>query len=393
MKRRGGIRRRGKSSTSSLWGSVKDITGRWHNVNLHTFDRDDAKKVLLDLRLRAANGEWRPKAGVPKEKTISQFLPEALEIIRPHVKPKTASGYELIVEIFVKEMGDLPLKVISTREISQYLQKLRDNKRKNSTLRNHLFGLSAIFQVAKGPDFQYIERNPVRDLEKKPPMERPVPRPISEIEIVRILNAADEHWDLVTPLSIRLITNTGMRPIEVHSLKWEAVDLEAKVIRLEPSKNYRGRIVPLNRWALEVLEYLKTHLILTPDGGRHKIVKRRPHQQKYVICRKDGRPMSFKEGTDIEMEASSQYLNNFFRKSAKKAGVKARFYDCRHTFSSNLYRAGVDYLTVRTLDGHSLSGDITARYTAVPTELLHKAVVAIEGYSSSLQKSQRFRAA
>jgi integrase len=262
--------------------------GVWHYVNLRTFDRNEALRVLAELRQRAAKGEWHPKVRSRENITLKEFLPEALRAIAPSVKKRTLDGYEAIATKFIAVMGDRPLKSITTRDLTAFIQIRRDEKRKSQTLRNDLFALSAIFQVARQEDHGYMDRNPVRDMEKKPRVERAVPRPLSDLDVMRILKAADERRDFMTPLILRLVINTGLRAGELHGLAWDDVDLGEKLIRLKPGKNYRGRVIPLNRHALDVLGFLTTHMVRTRVGEPQRIVRRQTQHMKYVFCWPDG---------------------------------------------------------------------------------------------------------
>ena len=62
-----------------------------------------------------------------------------------------------------------------------------------------------------------------------------------------------------------------------------------------------------------------------------------------------------------------------FLGACKRAGIKIRFQDLRHTFASRLVQSGVDLINVKDLCGHS-SVKVTERYTHSNKDLKREAV-------------------
>ena len=132
-----------------------------------------------------------------------------------------------------------------------------------------------------------------------------------------------------TSVALKLLLLTGVRKMELFSLKWSEADFPNASIRLLHTKNGRSRIVVLNSLALELMTTLhETKLHETTDSP-------------WVFPARTG------DGhlTDI-------------RKPLKRAMLKAnlqdlRPHDLRRSFASLAVNAGVSIYEVKDLLGHS----------------------------------------
>lgn len=388
-KRRGGLYKRGRGATSNYYGFIRDLGGVQRKVSLWTYDRDTAKQRLDRAQDLANDGkDWKVGKSITKSIRFMDFLPQALKVIGGTVKERTKLQYEKAAKKFVSLLGDVPLKEISTRHISEYIDSRKKDGKQGQTIRNELYALSAILEVARDADYKHTERNAVRDLRKMPPINKPVHKNLSEEEIRNLLTVCDAMGLPFTSLIIRLAENCGLRAGELHSLNWDKnIDLGQRLIRIDPSKNNQGRIVPLNSHALEVLVHLKSNWYSYMNG--QTISSRLPHQDEYVFCRKNGSSHFVKSDLSGDTpKGSVTHLNNLFKVVADKANIKARIHSLRHTFASNLSRVGVDLLIIKTLMGHSTEGDVTARYANVTIDMMAEAVKKIEKCTPSVQSNE-----
>jgi integrase len=158
----------------------------------------------------------------------------------------------------------------------------------------------------------------------------PTDNPVSSVSLARENNTRDrvlsrEEFDnlmAAAPTHLRpiLLTayHTGMRKSEILRLTWDRVDLKACVIRLRPedTKTEEGRIIPLTK---ELSETLKNVTIYLDAAG---------HQVPYVFTY---------AGKGIRS------VRRAFETACREAGITDTvFHDLRHTFVTNMRRAGVD---------------------------------------------------
>jgi integrase len=155
----------------------------------------------------------------------------------------------------------------------------------------------------------------------------------------RYTQLPDVLGDYLKPM-VLLALNTGMRRGELFSLRWEDVDFDRKqlVVRGEKAKSGHSRYLPLNSEAYSILE------------------KWRAISNSELVF---PNPSSGSQLTDIK--------SSWTRLRAMACIEAFRFHDLRHTFASNLVRAGVDLYRVKELLGHSTI-QMTERYAHLAPE-------------------------
>jgi site-specific recombinase XerD len=148
---------------------------------------------------------------------------------------------------------------------------------------------------------------------------------------------AENYREHMPELEIAL--GTGMRLSEQYGLTWDAVDFKRKEIRLQKTKNYTGRSIPMNSEVLGAFRQLKSAA-----------------------------------GAEDGMVFSINNPRKWFRSALEEAKVKKfRWHDCRHHFCSKLAMKGVNLKAIQTLAGHKTIS-ITARYAHLDDTALRTAV-------------------
>ena len=138
---------------------------------------------------------------------------------------------------------------------------------------------------------------------------------------------------------------TGMRRGEVIELEWNRVDLFSGFIDLTPddTKTEEPRRIYFNS-----VKELKNAFIQAER-------KRKPGQ-KHVFAKPDGESVP------------KWYMDRLFKKACTKAKVGPyRIHDLRHTFNTNMIKAGVDQVVIMKLTGHKTNKMFT-RYSHIDKE-------------------------
>ena len=143
-------------------------------------------------------------------------------------------------------------------------------------------------------------------------------------EIKQILEVAPENWKLIVLLGCR----AGLRRGEIVNLEWSDIDLEKRVLTVQPKKDwqpkdYECRDIPIDNLLYKYLS--------EADKSDTKVIKTNYNKT-------------------FSLDGLSQY---FISKILKKINLKGSLHTLRHTFASHLVQNGVDLYTVSKLLGHS----------------------------------------
>jgi len=143
-----------------------------------------------------------------------------------------------------------------------------------------------------------------------------------------------------------------MRAGEIFNLTWDKVDLKQRAIRLEAAdtKTSEPRVIYLSDEVLGILH----------EAGR---VRGLGHNRVFTY---KGRPI--------------MSIRTAFLKACSRGGIENfRFHDLRHTFNTNMRKAGVDHSVIMKLTGHKTAA-MFHRYNTVDTADAVDAYQKFEGF-------------
>ena len=188
-----------------------------------------------------------------------------------------------------------------------------------------------------------VSGNPAR-LVRQRHEENGVIRWLSDDEEKRLRAMIAKHYPEHLP-ELEIALGTGMRLSEQYGLKWDAIDFRRMEIRLQKTKNYSGRSIPMNAEVLSAFELLRA------QAGRE-------------------------QGSVFDISNPRKW----FASALKMAKVKNfRWHDCRHHFCSKLAMKGVNLKAIQILAGHKTIA-ITARYAHLDDASLRAAVDLLMGH-------------
>ena len=217
-----------------------------------------------------------------------------------------------------------------------------------ATINREIALLKTIFN--KALEWGRIEENPMSRVKKFKENQKAM-RILSDKEIIKLIDAAPSH---ISPIII-IAANTGMRKMEILSLKWEDIDFRRGIIHIKDSKSGRAREVYMNCPVFEALKAL-------------------PQESEFVF---------FNQATGNHVTS----VRKSFKKACEDIGIKNfRFHDLRHCCATKMVEAGVDLVTVSKILGHS-DIKLTMRY-AHPGEKTMRAAAEKLGqiYEQAQQK-------
>lgn len=345
-----GIRRRHSKGCPAKQGSRCRCSGGYE---ASVYSIRDGRKVYKTFARESEAKSWRAEAKraldrgamrAPSAKTLREVATAWLEGVergeirnrsgRPF-KPSTVRGYRTSLnERILPLVGGRRLNTITTTDLQEIVDRWQAEGQAPSTIRNSLKPLQAICRRARAREG--LALNPTHDLEL------PVPNP-AEVQIVAPTTAA--KLLSVLPIEDRAIWSTaiyaGLRYGELRALRWAAVDLASKTIRVRESWDPKeGSIAPKTRTSKRTtpmpevvkasLAELRANRGPTPDGD-------------LVFAAEDGSPF---HAATIYRRADRAWV---------AAGIpgRLRLHQARHTYASFMIAAGVNAKALSVFMGHS----------------------------------------
>lgn len=189
-------------------------------------------------------------------------------------------------------------------------------------------------------------------------------RSITEEERAAILAVAETHR---AGLWVLTLLYTGMRPGETAALNWADVDFDRNEIHVHAAKESGTRAIKGPKTESGVRD-IPIHADLLP---RLQAARGKPFEPVFPT----------RDGT-VQNESAQRRAWNSFRKELEKITHVASDltpYCLRHTFCTDLQRAGVPLNVAKELMGHSDIQMTANIYTHRDTETLHQGIAMLDG--------------
>lgn len=253
------VKRKGK------YGVVVYDAGRRRWVG--TFDsRGEAVQAEAEARL-----ERRTPDGAT---TVAEFASTWLERY-PRPKRSTEVHYAQSIKGFVEQFGAWRLGDLTRPQVRQWAIA-------------HPAAMSTA-RAMLGDAFRdgLIPANPLAEMRLPSARGRRDLEALSEVDVLRLVNVATavhgRYGELVYGPMVQFAAYSGLRPGEIHGLRWEDIDFARETVRVErqyspkaaaftPPKNGLTRVIYLTPLAAEALRTIpKTTLreVFTTKNGKH----------------------------------------------------------------------------------------------------------------------------
>lgn len=280
----------------------------------------------------------------------------------------TETSYNSGIQRINKHIGEMKLEDVRDIHIQPIFREI-SNKSKSLISKEYRILFNAFAKAVKN---KIIQDNPMEDFDL-PEGSEGTHRELELWECEYIIANWKEHKAFRWALFMIL---TGARTGELAAIDCDNVYLEKRVIEINDSVTFgknqpirKGttktkagiRLVPICDLLYEALEY---SMGLVDEGALFRM--------------ENGSPI-----TKIGMRRAFEYLNRHIQKHAKITGnafIKIRPHDCRHTYATALYDAGVDVKTAQYLLGHSDIHTTLQLYTHLSQRKLKKGVGHILSY-------------
>ncbi|AEB08429.1 integrase family protein [Desulfobacca acetoxidans DSM 11109] len=300
-----------------------------------------AEQRYREVRSLLAEGRFVRKC--PDAKTTFKTLADWY-LNLPEVKAKRSySRDERSLKKLLPVFGDKLLKDITPAMVEKYRQdrlselSYRGNPTKPATVNREMALLKIIFNKAIANE--KAEKTPVKGL-KMLKENNARDRVLSEAEYLNLINQCPGY---LRPI-VKVAYHTGMRQGEILSLTWGQIDLKEGFITLRPedTKTNEARLIPLNSELMDLFKGIPRGL---------------PQLRVFL---KNGNPITS--------------IRESFQSACRKANITDfTFHDLRHTFTTNMRRAGIHDSVIMAITGHKTTA-MFLRYNTVGRDELRALV-------------------
>lgn len=315
------------------------------------------------------------------ENTFKNLVLEFLEHleVEKNASPLTVRNYGHYLGRFVKwqeenwpglKLEDLDLK--KTKNFRLYLARFTGKNGQNLSLSTQAYHVIALRSWLK-----WLHKNDYRTLSpEKIDLPKAKSRSLKFLtteQVERLLNQAggDDLRGLRDRAILEITFSTGLRVSEVARLNREEVDLKRREFGVI-GKGGRARLVFLSATAAERLE---KYLSKRTDGLRPLFIS---HPKKSLVAEGEAAPVERRPEEEARLTART--LQRIVVKYAQKAQLPVRVtpHVLRHSFATDLLRAGADLRSVQEMLGHKNIAT-TQIYTHVTDSRLRQVHEAFHG--------------
>jgi integrase len=270
----------------------------------------------------------------------------------------TAERYKQVKRDFLDSLGKratLSLAHLTPKDVRAYrdaeLGAGKSNKTANLSVKIVSVALNAAFRQG------YITANPCTALENLP--EETAERcNFTPMQVARLVKAAEGDW----PRAILFAYYTGARLRDVANMRWNGIDLSAKLVSFIPSKTKKQVTIPLH-------PDLERCLLKSPGVGKAFLF---PSLAERSTGGKNGLSGQF-----ARVMARAGIEGKITRHTVEgRANSSLSFHSLRHSFNSAMANAGVSQEVRQRLTGHT-SAETNKVYTHHELEPLRAAVAVI----------------
>ena len=286
--------------------------------------------------------------------TFNQFAEMYFKNHAPTLKEYTAKQYKDIYERRFKSFfGNMILNNIRALHIRQWLTEMERSDKSGSLSENskgvYFRTLSSMLGVAYR--WELIDENPCHRV-RTPKKRESTVKALQLSDFYKLFSKIDSYPDPRAVLMIYLLSSTGIREGEAAGLKWQDIDYENRIIRIEREAVYIPKIglrITSPKSATSIRE------ICIPDLLCDKLKAYKAIQEKDIVDRCD---MYKDEGYILTQFDGSPVHASTFREWTKKVFdfcevPYVTVHGLRHTYASVLISNGTDPRTAAAQLGHS----------------------------------------
>jgi integrase len=340
---RGNITRRGRHSWRLKYDVPAGNAGRQTKFVTLKDSKAEAQREAAKILASLATGSHVD----PSTETVAQFVERWLQDwADSNVSNKTWTRYaQLLRKHLCAHVGSVPIQKLRAADLQKIYATMAKDELADRTRLNLHRVVSTMLKHAV--QWGVVARNVTTMVDAPRVKAREVE--ILSPEQIQSALASLRSPELKTIAAVAL--GTGLRRGELLALRWQDVELDGAVIRVEQAveQTTRGGIVikePKTRHGRRAVSLAPTTVAVLREHWTVQQQMRlalglgKAPVDGYVFANWDG------------AIRSPHWLTQAWRKAMKRAGLKATFHSLRHTHASTLITRGLDVLTISRRLGH-----------------------------------------
>jgi integrase len=352
---------------------------------IHESAKTQSKTLARDAerqRRRELEEKWNRVERRSLPPTFERASTAWLEAEKPHLAERTYEIYEVAVRCHLKPaLGTRLLCDIGADTIAAYQARRKGAGASARTLNKELQVLRQILKRHKL--WIYVQGDVKFEREHCD-----IGKALTREEEKKLLKACTSNALLTAVVTLAL--NTALRKNEIRILRWSQIDFEKRTVTVGRAKTQAGsgRVIPLNQPAFSAL---------VKWAGR--LVESNADDHVFPACEAAGIEREHPDRERIDPTRPIKSWRSAWRAALKRAGLRLRFHDLRHTCITKLAESQASEQTLMAIAGH-VSRNMIEHYSHIRMEAKRMATDAIveggvhqnvhqaqEGNSSTAAKS------
>jgi integrase len=362
------VYRRGKT-----WWYKFTVNGQFIRESAKSTSKTVAKGAELSRRRELE----RAYNHIPKRERVPLFSNAADVWLagKTGLAPKSTLRYEQCVPHLKQEFGKRLVCDIDANDVAEYQRKRLTAGVSNRTVNYEVGALRGILR-------QFGLWGPIADRVRALPERHDAGRAISATDEAKLIAAGSASRSPALLPLLLISLDTGMRTSEVQALRhqdlrltWEGGNIASGEVIVPKSKTAAGtgRLIPFTR---RVCACLSLWLSRFPEAAQENFVF--PFHQVGI-----GGNSRTIEVYDVDLHSPMGSWRKAWLGACKKAGVRYRWHDLRHTFVSRLAEsASISEQTIRSLAGH-VSRQMLEHYSHIRSQAKQAAIRCLEDQPST----------
>ena len=308
-------------------------------------NKSAAQRRLAELLLEIEKGSY---VKTPRTLTIAEYLADWLSNhAEVHCRARTAQGYEYIAKHYLcPVLGQVPLNQLRPQHIASYCANV---VRQGRSVRSALHDYRLLHKALKDAvQLGILAINPCDGAQPPKPEDNEMAF-LNPEEISRFLASA-ENAPFPYYYLFRTKLYAGLRRSEVLGLLWRNLDLDLCTLSVTQTLHrVNGKFIiqpPKTKSGRRVINLPPSLALLLRDYRYHVetqrlLLSKQLTDNDLVFAHPDGSPLD------------PPTVTHTFIKTVRRAGLKVRLHDLRHTYASIMLAAGVNVKAVSQALGHS----------------------------------------